>query len=364
MVAQTSEITPLLGPLEKLDDSGPSRWIVFRATALGSTTILLSVSLISFNQDLMRPGRFPYAVLLALMHMGFCSVMAGLLRSAAPSLFPALNSPEERKEITSAFLWRGALPIGVASVTNLVCTNLAFRHLSVAFLQMLKEGNIVLVYIFALCLGLERFDWGHIKVILFALVAAALAVHGELHFSASGFGIQMLAQVCESWRIVLMGALLSGRRLDALSCVLIVSPVCFALLASLSLLILALPAGVVGPSLAMPALAEIHKFAPLLLANCSMAFALNISIALTIKYTSAVSYLFMGVLKDVIAVGVSVLVLRQSISRLQSIAFCMQVCAVVAWSALKFHPSPLQEGCLVGETLPPNCPKGDRRARC
>eukprot|EP00429_Kryptoperidinium_foliaceum_P017113 CAMPEP_0176048358 /NCGR_PEP_ID=MMETSP0120_2-20121206/24022_1 /TAXON_ID=160619 /ORGANISM="Kryptoperidinium foliaceum, Strain CCMP 1326" /LENGTH=375 /DNA_ID=CAMNT_0017381777 /DNA_START=59 /DNA_END=1186 /DNA_ORIENTATION=- len=304
-----------------------------RALALGGLTITLSVTLLSFNKILMKPANFPHAAFLGLLQMGFCSVFSALLFFMVPSLFPSLTDSKSNLHVDIDFVLRGVWPVGVAFAGNLVCANMAFTYLSIAFLQMMKEMNMVLVYFFSLVASLERFSWWHIQVITFAMLAASLSIEGELHFSGVGFSLQIASQLCECTRIVAMGVLLSGRKLDPMSCVLLLSPACFTVL-GISLLGVAhlrsVPEG-----LAMPTMGKFHEFAPLLLLNCCLACALNVSMTLMIKYTSAVGYIFMGVVKDIVAVCVSVVALHEDVSRLQRCAFAMQILAVLTWSSLK-----------------------------
>jgi len=324
---------------------------VVRTLLLGAFTITLSVSLISFNKVLMQPNHFPYAVPLAMMHMGFCTTSAAVLLGVAPSLFPALTDPARKVNLDIQFVVTGVAPIGVAFAANLVCANIAYKFLSVAFLQMMKETNLVIVYLFSLLASIERFAQWHMQVIVFAIFSAMLTIRGELHFSLTGFLVQGTGQIFEASRIVALGVLLSGKKLDALSCVLILSPACFVTLGCFLGVTAALPESSVPPALALPPMDKLYDFAPLLLLNCCFAFALNVSSTLMIKYTSAVSYIFVGVLKDVVAVIVSVFVLKEEVSAIQCFAFCLQICAVLAWSLLKSSPPELQERGVIGALI-------------
>lgn len=315
---------------------------------LGTTTVCLSVGLINFNRYLMEQSRFPYAVPLVLIHMAFCSTLAVALRLVRPSLYPSLTDPVKCVTLDRQFFACGVLPIGAVFAASLVLSNLAYNKLSVAFLQMLKESNIVFVYALSLVVALEAFSWQHVQVIIFAIFAASLTIKGELHFSMSGFLIQLASMLCECVRIVLQSLLLSGRRLDPMSYVLIVSPVCFLLLGGLVALLLLLPRGLTGPGFALPSGDTLWAFAPLLLANCCVAFALNLSISGLLKYTSATSYIFVGVLKDIVAVLVSVLLLGEAVSRLQALSFALQICTVVVWSLMRAQPQHFDRGLLAG----------------
>merc|ERR1719210_716904 len=109
-----------------------------------------------------------------------------------------------------------------------------------------------------------------------------------------------------------------------------------------------LPAGIGGPGLTIPSAATVWSWAPVLLANCCMAFGLNVSIALLIKNTSPTSYIFVGVIKDIIAILVSVMVLNELVSTLQVVSFTLQIGAVIVWSMLKMHPEKFEDGILQG----------------
>merc|ERR1719188_1982343 len=127
--------------------------------ALGALTVSLSVTQITFNSFLMKDGRFPYAAVLVFTHMGFCSVLTVVLRFASPTLFPSLTHPDQQVRIKLPCLVRMALPLSLAFAGHLVGSNMAYRHLSVAFLQMMKETNLVLVYVFAVCAAQECLSW-------------------------------------------------------------------------------------------------------------------------------------------------------------------------------------------------------------
>jgi len=323
---------------------------VMRTVGLATAVITFSVGLINFNRYLMQDTRFPYAAPLVLIHMGFISTFSSVLLVLRPSLFPALTDPDQRVPLDQQFFLRGALPIGACFSASLILANLAYKHLSMAFLQMLKESGIITVYGFSLLAGLESFSFRHLQIISMALLGASLTVKGELNFVMTGFLIQMSSQLCECARIVLQSNALSGRKLDALSYVLLICPVCFVLLGLLMGLLAFLPAGSLGAGLLLPSWDVLMAWAPVLLLNCFVAFGLNVSIALLIKHTSAMTYIFCGVLKDVIAVMVGVLLVGEEVTHLQIVAFCIQVASVAAWSSFKSRPGYFEDGLAFGLT--------------
>merc|ERR1719506_2709633 len=126
-----------------------------------------------------------------------------------PSLFPSLTCPERRVIIDRHIIFRGALPIALLFSTQLVLSNTAYLHSSVAFLQMMKESNLVMVYLLSLLFALEQYRFRSIMILLFICGATSMTIVGELHFSWTGFAVQGIRQVFECGKIVLQSVLLS-----------------------------------------------------------------------------------------------------------------------------------------------------------
>ena len=67
-------------------------------------------------------------------------------------------------------------------------SNQAYLYCSLAFLQMMKEGNLLLVYVASLMLGLETVHRGIsqkdklVPVLLFILFSTCMTVYGEIKF--------------------------------------------------------------------------------------------------------------------------------------------------------------------------------------
>lgn len=314
--------------------------------------VCFSVSLIHLNNFLMQETRFPYAVPLVWFHMTFCSTVSFLLFQFFPSFFPAISDPLQKVAIDQTYIVKGCLPIAVVFTAALVLTNLAYTHLSVAFLQMIKETNIIWVYIFSLVVGFEVFGWPQVQCLMLAAAGMVVTVRGEMHFVMIGFLMQFAAILLECVRIILQGLLLSdtggGRKLDPLSYVLLITPICTVLLTLLLVVTVMLPPGVAGLGLALPSYAEVVYWLPWLIGDAAVAFCLNVSIAAIIKRTSPMSYIFCQLMKDMVAVGVGVVFVGEEVSHLQFIGFLVQISAIVFWSLLKNFPDKFKTGLVDG----------------
>lgn len=310
---------------------------------LGSCYVACSAAMIHLNKFLMHKHRFPFAGTLVLGHMTFAAVLSLILYWVRPSLFPSLVDPERRVKVDRQLILRGAMPVAALFAFQLVLTNAAYLHCSVAFLQMMKEANLVLVYTFSLMVALERFTWRGIGILVGILIATSLTIHGEVLFSWAGFVLQGTSQLFESAKIVLQALLLSsvGWKLDPLTYVLVVMPLCMVILSTmLGFIVYAYP----NEHFPAPTWADVHTWWPYLLANSATAFMLNIVIASFVKNSSAVAFILAGIVKDVMIVVAGGLIFHENIAMMQKFGFTLQLLLVLLWSLMKIMPEKFENG--------------------
>jgi len=310
---------------------------VLKTVALGTFYVAISAALIDYNKFMMSPGRFPFALPLVLVHSVTCVVCAGALYVARPSLFPSLTDPDLKVEISRDMLLKGALPIAVTMCGSLVLSNLAYIWSSVAFLQMMKESNVVLVYLLALAASLETFSWQSARILSLLVVATIITVEGEVRFSWMGFLLQGAAQACECVKVTLQALLLSGskKKLDPLTYVLVVMPLCVCVLA-FTLGILLVCGG--GSHVTVPSREDLVRNWQLLVCNGLLAFSLNLVVAAFLKHTSPVAVILVGIIKDAAIVFFNIVFLGEAVSAIQTIGFILQLLLVGLWSAMKTFP--------------------------
>lgn len=321
-----------------------AKW--FLVIALGGGYICASAGLIAFNKFLMHEDRFPFAVTLVVLHMGFASVLALLLLVVRPSLFPSLTDPINKVGVDKQLMFTTILPIAVLFSVQLVLSNTAYLHSSVAFLQMMKESNLVMVYLLSLLFALEQYRFRSIMILLFICGATSMTIVGELHFSWTGFAVQGISQVFECGKIVLQSVLLSeaGKKLDVMSYLVLVAPACFGVLCVSGCgLYFILP----DHSFAA-AWPHFHAWWPYLLMNSLVAFALNVVIALFIKHTSAVPFILAGMVKDICIVSAGATLFHEHITILQVLGFSLQMSGILLWSIVKTFPQNFEDGMLTG----------------
>jgi len=311
---------------------------------LGLLYICNSAGLIAFNKYLLNKEHFPYPVPLVICHAVVSSSLAGILFLIKPSLFPSLTDPEKKVDIDRNLMLKGVMPIAVCFAVQLALSNMALGLSTVAFTQMMKEANIVLVYALSLMMVLEVFQWQTFKIYMLIPFATALTIKGELHFNMTGFVVQAISQVFESVKIVMQAALLTnaGKKLDVFTYLLIVMPICaLSLATSLCLLV---PS---HPNL-FPPLDVLKSWSGVLALNSLVAFSLNAVISFFMKNSSAVAFILAGIVKDAAIVLAGTVILAEDIATIQAIGFAVQLACVGLCAMTKTWPAEFEDGIVPG----------------
>jgi hypothetical protein len=123
---------------------------------------------------------------------------------------------------------RAIVPIGLFFSLSLICGNLTYLYLSVAFIQMLKATTPVAVLLSSWVMGIAS---PNLKVLLNVsaiVVGVILASFGEIKFVWIGFIYQVGGIVFEAIRLNLVQALLSSAeyKMDPLVSLYYFAPIC------------------------------------------------------------------------------------------------------------------------------------------
>jgi hypothetical protein len=123
---------------------------------------------------------------------------------------------------------RAVVPIGILYSGSLVCSNLVYLYLEVAFIQMLKASAPVAVLFISWLWGVANPTAGNVVNILFIAFGVGLASAGEVKFSWIGFMFQVGGIVFEAMRLVMIQLLLSGEdmKMDPMVSLYFFAPVC------------------------------------------------------------------------------------------------------------------------------------------
>ena len=162
-------------------------------------------------------------MILTCWHLVFSTVATQLLARTTK-----LIDGRHQVKMSGRLYLRAIVPIGLLYSASLVCSNLTYMYLSVAFIQMLKAAAPVAVLFTAWAWGVEHPDMRRVLNVLGIVAGVALASFGEIHFSWAGFLFQVGGIVFEAMRLVLIQILLSGdgQKMDPLVSLYYYAPVC------------------------------------------------------------------------------------------------------------------------------------------
>jgi len=295
--------------------------------------------MINLSKKLMQEDAFPHVFALMILQFTFSVVLNGILLRTCPHLYTSFAS-HDGVRVTREFVCRRVFPIAVTYVLSIAASNWAYYYSSVPFLQMMKEANIITVYTISVILGLERFDLVQAFILLNLVIATLLSVDGELHFSSYGAILQGIACLADATKNIMSSLLLSGSgRLDPMSFQCLISPM-VVMLVGFGLLISKVSrsfASELGHSqmLALPPWQDFVNNRHLLMLNVIGAFVLNLSIAMFIRHSTALSFGILGIVKDLLVVLSSTILLGVPISTLQIFSFSAQIFFALMWTLLK-----------------------------
>lgn len=171
-----------------------------------------------------------------------------------------------------------------------------------------------------------------LNIVLIISLGVALTSIGELRFNMNGFVVQILAIMAESGRLTLTNVLLKQLKLDSLSTLYYVAPVCFV---SNSIIFMLFEWATFPWS---KVLSPMFLFT--LVSNGLVAFSLNITLVMLISHTSALTLTLAGIVKDVMLVVLSIIIFRSPVSVLQYLGYAV---ALLSLNLHKEYKKMLQE---------------------
>jgi len=174
---------------------------------------------------------------------------------------------------------------------------------------MLKAFTPVAVLVFSFIAGLEKTSCMELYIVLVICIGVALASVGETYFSWLGFAFQSLAILAEASRLVLVNMLLKHLKLDPLSSLYYVAPVCA--------VFIAIPCAYFEMADLPLERMYTNEFAVTMAINGIVAFSLNVAVVALISNTSALVMTLAGIIKDIMLVGLSVSVFGSPVTPLQ-----------------------------------------------
>ncbi|GJN66184.1 hypothetical protein PLICBS_000200 [Purpureocillium lilacinum] len=269
----TTTLTAL--SIDKGDDDGPPWDAPDKPAAVAAAAwqapfgimswIFLSNLTILLNKWLIDTAGFRYPILLACWHFIFTSVTIHILARTT-----TLLDSRHSLHITPRIYARTIIPIGVCFSLSLICSNVVYLYLSVAFIQMLNAANPVAVLAVSWIWGVADPSTSTLLNMLLIVAGAAIASFGEIQFSTIGFVFQAGGIIFGAIRLVMIQVLVSrkGMRMDPLVGLYYFGPAC-------AIMTLAAALFIEVPRFRMSHL--IDAGVGMLVLNAAVAFLLNVT---------------------------------------------------------------------------------------
>lgn len=305
--------------------STPSVAQRIKVVSLLALYIAVSALLIRWNKYLMAKERFPHSAALSSGHMVASLLLCSVLYLLKPSLFPGMAATEGRR--SQVLPW--FVPLGMLFAVALYTSNQAYFYCNVAFLQFMKEGNVVISFVLSCAVGLQKFDRVKVAVVAWIVCGSLLCVTQDLQFVLLGAVIQIISQFAECSRAVMGEFVLNGAsvKLDPLTYTLFGAPFCLLGLCAVTALTW-------DPKLP----SDFAAWWPYLIPNACLAFVLNVLVATVIKECSAVGFMLSGLVKDIVLVVISAMAFHEPVTPLQYSSFTLVLCGILFWSLMKTSP--------------------------
>lgn len=182
-------------------------------------------------------------------------------------------------KMTGRVYLRAIVPIGVFFSLSLICGNVTYLYLSVAFIQMLKATTPVAVLLATWGLGISPVNLKVLMNVSAIVVGVIIASFGEIKFVLIGFLFQIGGIIFEAIRLVMVQRLLSSAefKMDPLVSLYYFAPVC-AVMNGVTTLFLE------APKMSMTDIYNVGLIT--LLANAMVAFMLNVSVVFLVSFLS------------------------------------------------------------------------------
>ncbi|RHZ62956.1 UDP-galactofuranose transporter [Aspergillus thermomutatus] len=313
-VSRPEPTLPTVNPAaEKSEPPKPT----FHPAVYVSVWIALSSSVILFNKHILDYAQFRFPIILTTWHLAFATFMTQVLARTT-------NLLDGRKTVkmTGRVYLRAIVPIGLFFSLSLICGNVTYLYLSVAFIQMLKATTPVAVLIATWAMGMAPVNLKVLFNVAIIVVGVVIASFGEIKFVFIGFLFQIGGIVFEATRLVMVQRLLSSAefKMDPLVSLYYFAPVCAVMNGVTALF-------VEVPSLTMGHIYNVGVWT--LLANAVVAFLLNVSVVFLIGKTSSLVMTLCGVLKDILLVAASMMIWQTPVTGLQFFGYSIALIGLV-----------------------------------
>jgi solute carrier family 35, member C2 len=272
-------------------------------------------------------GGFPFATTVTCASMFFQWLVSFAINAATKSSYP----PLARKPY-----WTLAVPIGLCTSLDFLCSNLALLYISVTLFTMVKAASHVWTLLFSIWLGHQRASVPLVGVVVLVSVGITLSTYGSTSFHLAGFLLALAASLLSTLRWALTQSLLGELHSDGANHILAVvhytSPSSALVLLPIAILYdgkaLLVSKFVAHSSLLLESMG-------LILVGACLAFALVLAKLLLVKKTSALTLGITGSVRDTSQVLFGALFFKDPLALVNVVGLAVAVGGMLLYTLLK-----------------------------
>jgi len=160
-----------------------------------------STGLALFNKQVLgqKRGGFPAPLFLTSMQFAFQFLFAKV--AIAVGVIEDMERERGRREaVPNAVYWSALAPVGAAMGLDIALSNLSLVFISVSFYTVVKTSSIVFTLVLAFWFRFERPSWYLAGVVCVVSVGQVMSVKGETGFDLSGFFLCLVASFMSGLR--------------------------------------------------------------------------------------------------------------------------------------------------------------------
>lgn len=302
---------------------------VLESVAMIAIYMSAAIGIVYLNAYILT--QWPWAATLTMLQMLFCSI------AARGCVFAGLSDPA-KVGMTPRHYVTICVPLALLYTFYLYGSNAVYDYLPVGYIQLLKPGQAIGVYILLAMAGKEAVSMLpvlNLAVILGAVIVASVAKSEVAGWSTAGFMFMMVSNACYSFylvgqQLVLNTSLGGGKhasKLDAITTLYFLGPA--------TAMGLAVVAAATEWGQADFRLTSVSPW--FLLCDCIIAFSLNLIQINIIGKLSALSYMFAGYAKGFLTVVISVVFYKEAVDGLEITGYIVMLFGQLLWSLRKLR---------------------------
>lgn len=225
------------------------------------------------------------------------------------------------------------IPLGVCTGMDVWLSKVALQSLEVNTYTVVKSSAVVFTLAFSLALRLQQFSWRMLAIVVGIFVGVSLSMLKPQRASAAGVIATLVASACSAgrWTITQRYFARPGIEPNVFALIVLQGPAAFITLSPMWVVeVVELPAW-----LASADSADVSVLAGMALGGGVLAFLLILLELQLVHMTSALTMNVVGHLKDVIAIGLALVVFHEYFSSVNAMGTALTLTSIASYAYIK-----------------------------